>query len=323
MPYYTDNTSLIGPAKLISRTGIYDTDYSRINPQSTGSPAMAINFAIGTNVAFPGTENAYGTSPGTIIPAGINYVFANGYHYFTLQPGTYSVNIKGAEGSGQAHGRGANIDATLVVTAAVRFVALVGNYGLGNYGGGGMTAIALRNADNDGFATAIPVLVAGGGGGGYNNGQLQADAGGIADSPTTRRGQATDGDGLGNYDGGAAFSNVYAPRHYPAVFGTAGGPGAQHFVWGGLGGRVDNCGDVRGGFGGGGGSCPGGGGGYYGGKAGGDSPSGSAGGGGTSYRLDTPGVAYISNWLSAGYWGSSSQLIPNAGGFFSITPSVS
>jgi hypothetical protein len=320
MPYYTDNTSLIGPAKLISQTAIYDVDYARINPISTGSPAMAINFAIGTNVAFPGTQAAYGSSTGTIIPAGINYVFANGYHYFTLQPGTYAVNIKGAEGSGQNHGRGAVIDATLVVTEAARFVALVGNYGSGNYGGGGMTAIALRNAANDGYATAIPVLVAGGGGGGYSFSTPQADAGHIQDSPTIRRGAATDGGGLGNYDGGAAFLNVYAPLHYSNVTGTQGGVGAQHFVWGGLGGRTDMCGQGWGGFGGGAGTCPGGGGGYYGGKAGGDSPSGSPGGGGTSYRLATPGIAYISNWLNAGYNGASTILIPYAGGFFSITP---
>lgn len=329
MPYYTDNTNLIGPAKVSSRTGVHDTDYARLNPVGpAGSPAIAINFATNgtSNTAVPGSAAQYLASPGTNIPASVGYYFDLGYHYFNLLPGTYSVLIKGAEGSGTNHGLGAIINATLVVVSAARFVALVGNYGTGQYCAGGMTALALRNAGIDSYTTAIPILVAGGGGGGYNQNTLTSWGGTTANDPYTRKGLATDGPGgVGLYDGGAAFSNVYSPIRYNNVTGVLGDIGAQHFIWGGLGGRAVNCGSgVTGGFGGGGGSCPAGGGGFYGGKAGGENPSGSPGGGGTSYRLESGSIAYISTWSDGGgngvASGNYSNTNPGSGGFLSITP---
>ena len=338
MPYY-NNTNVIKSTKIATLTGVYDTDYARHNKVAApgGGALIAINFALSedntTNTALPGTQARYAASPGTIIPTTLNYAFNSGYHYFDLPAGTYSVLIKGAEGSGNNHGLGAIINATLVVVASTRFVALVGNYGTGQYSGGGMTAIALRNSGSfDVYTSAIPILVAGGGGGGYGSQAtvgLQAWGGSVDDDPTIRRGVATDGPGgLGVYDGGAAFSNVYSPIRYNNVTGVQGDVGAQHFVWGGLGGRATACETIfTGGFGGGGGACPGGGGGYYGGKAGGDSPSQSQGGGGTSYRLASGSVAYISSWSGGGGNGNTAATFSGyngtnkgSGGFFSITP---
>lgn len=330
MPYYTDNTGIIKATKVSTLTGVYDIDYARQNLIVVpAGPTIAINFATqGSNTSLPGLQATYASSPGSVIPATVNYVFDAGYHYFDLPAGTYTVVIKGAEGSGNYHGLGAVINATMVVTATTRFVALVGNYGTGSYGAGGMTAIALRNTGSlDVYTSAIPILVAGGGGGGYSLNTVLANAGQVDDDPTVRRGVSTDN----VYDGGAAFSNVYAPMRYINVAGTQGDVGAQHFVWGGLGGRGTPClngaSGGYGGFGGGGGNCPGGGGGYYGGKAGGDTPAGSPGGGGTSYRLSSGSVAYISAWSSGGYNGFTAASIPEynmsnrgSGGFFSITP---
>jgi len=333
MPYYTDNTGIIKSTKVSTLTGVYDIDYAKLNRAApVASSQIAINFATdGSSSSGPGTQAGYAASAGTVIPASANYVFISGYHYFDLLPGTYTVVIRGAEGSGNNHGLGAVINATMVVVLASRFVALVGNYGTGLYGGGGMTAIALRNAATDVYTSAIPILVAGGGGGGYDQTvTTQAWAGQTTDDPTIRRGIATDGPspGVGVYDGGAAFSNVYSPIRFSSVTGVQGDVGAQHFVWGGLGGRNSPCGVGHGGFGGGGGACPGGGGGYYGGKAGGDTPSQSPGGGGTSYRLESGGTAYISAWSSGGWQGTTAGSgttwtvggTTGLGGFFSITP---
>lgn len=334
MPYYTDNTGIIKSTKVSTLTGVYDIDYARLNSAVSGgggTSQIAINFATdGTSSSGPGTQAGYAASLGTVIPLSANYVFISGYHYFDLIPGTYTVVIRGAEGSGNNHGLGAVINATMVVVLASRFVALVGNYGTGLYGGGGMTAIALRNAATDVYTSAIPILVAGGGGGGYDQTvTYQAWAGQTTDDPTIRRGIATDNSNVGVYDGGGAFSNVYSPMRLTGVTGVQGDVGAQHFVWGGLGGRNTPCGVGHGGFGGGGGACPGGGGGYYGGKGGGDIPAQSPGGGGTSYRLESGGTAYISAWSSGGWQGTTAGsgttwTVGTAnigkGGFFSINP---
>ena len=333
MPYYTDNTGIIKSTKTSSLTGVYDIDYARQNKVTVAAgPLIAINFALSednsSNTALPGTQARYAASPGTIISTTISYSFNAGYHYFTLQPGTYAVVIKGAEGSGNHHGLGTIINATLVVTNTSRFVALVGNYGTGAFGGGGMTAIAVTNSASDIYTSATAILVAGGGGGGYSITTQLSWGGTTANDPIVRRGIATDNNNVGVYDSGAAFYNVYNPSRYGPVVGVQGDVGAQHFVWGGLGGRATSCGtSSTGGFGGGGGSCPGGGGGYYGGKGGGDTPAGSPGGGGTSYRLATPSTSYISSWSDGGGNGNTgpqvdqySYVIPGIGGFFSITP---
>lgn len=260
--------------------------------------------------AYPGSVSDYAST--AVIPTAAAYSFNSGFHYFNIGPGTYSVNIRGAEGSGSEHGYGAIILATLVVTATTRLVAIVGNPGTGSYSGGGMTALAIRSDSSDTYTGATPLLVAGGGGGGYSSRNSEADAGGTSWTPTTRRGTSTT-----EYDAGASFPNIGDVSIYSNSFSGQGGAGAQHWVWGALGGRTTPCGSDQGGFGGGGGSCPAGGGGYYGGKAGG---SGYGGGGGTSYRLSTVGTCYISTWSDVGTNGSSRGSNPGtAGGSFTIT----
>lgn len=274
--------------------------------------------------AYPGTQQQYESVSGTVIPLASNYAFNSGYHYFDIGTGTYSVSIQGAEGSGAQHGFGAIISATMVVSQPTRLVAIVGNPGAGNYTGGGMSAIALRNTGSDIYTSAVPVLVAGGGAGGYIYFHSELDAGGVNWTSTTRRGQSTDrGDGRGGvYDGGAAFNDVYTPEIYANTEGGQGSVAAQHWVWGSRGGIQPACGtDVsrQGGFGGGGGSCPAGGGGYYGGKAGGNNPTHYGGGGGTSYRA-TSGTVYISAWSDAGVNGNDRSSNPGtARGQISIT----
>lgn len=284
---------------------------------------LILNWTAGASGrAYPGTQSQYATSGDTVIPVASNYTFSSGYHYFDISPGTYSVNIQGAEGSGSQHGYGAIITATMVVAQTTRLVAIVGNPGNGSYSGGGMSAIAIRNASSDTYTSAIPLLVAGAGSGGYSSSHSEMDAGGVSWSPTTRRGTSTDrGDGRGGtYDGGAAFNNVYTPELYSSTQGGQGSQAAQHWVWGSRGGIATPCGNEQGGFGGGGGSCPAGGGGYYGGKAGGNSPDARGGGGGTSYRLSSGSFAYISSWSDAGLNGSSRTAQPGtAGGRISIT----
>ena len=271
--------------------------------------------------AYPGTQAEYAALAS--IPAGTNYSFDSGYHYFDMTPGSYSVRIKGAEGSGTQHGFGADISGTITVSQTTRMVALIGNAGSGTYSGGGGTFLAITTGNT--YTTATALLVAGGGGGGYSSFHDQLDGGDTSWTPTTRRGNSTDrGDGRGGgYDGGAAFSAVYNPEIYPSTEGGQGSTAAQHFVWGGRGGTATSCGSGpsnQGGFGGGGGSCPAGGGGYYGGKAGGNSPAGYGGGGGTSYRLSSGAIAFIPSWTYIGTNGTSrtatSSLVP---GSLSIT----
>ena len=268
--------------------------------------------------AYPGTQAEY--APLASIPSGTDYSFDSGYHYFNMVAGTYSVRIKGAEGSGGQHGYGADISANIEVSQTTRMVALIGNAGSGPYGGGGGTFIAITTGNT--YTTATALLVAGGGGGGYNSFHDQLDGGDTSWTPTTRRGNSTDrGDGRGGtYDGGAAFSAVYNTETYPSTEGGQGSVAAQHFVWGGRGGIQTACGAGQGGFGGGGGSCPAGGGGYYGGKAGGNSPTAYGGGGGTSYRLSSGAIAFISSWTYIGTNGTSRTATSSlASGSLSIT----
>ena len=283
--------------------------------------SLDLNWVAGSSGrAYPGSQAQYAAI--STIPGTANYAFNSGYHYFDISAGTYTVNIKGAEGSGTQHGYGADITATMVVTAATRLVAIVGNPGNGSYSGGGMSAIALRNAGSDIYTSATAVLVAGGGAGGYSSSHSQLDAGGVGWNPTTRRTYNTDrGDGRGGtYDGGASFNNNYNPEIYASSQGGQGSEAAQHWVWGSRGGIATPCGGgQQGGFGGGGGSCPAGGGGYYGGTAGGNSPAATGGGGGTSYRL-TSGTVSISAWSDNGTNGSSRTANPGtAGGRITIT----
>lgn len=262
--------------------------------------------------AYPGTQAQYAAL--ATIPATANYSFADGYHYFDLTPGTYNVRIKGAEGSGTQHGYGADISATISVLQSTRMVALIGNAGAGDYSGGGGTFLAITTGNT--FASATALLVAGGGGGGYSSFYSYLDAGNTSWTSTTRRGPVTSA----QYDGGAAFSNVYSPETTSGTPGTQGSISAQHFVWGGLGGRTTTCGSgvtQQGGFGGGGGSCPAGGGGFYGGKPGADSGS-TGGGGGTSYRLTTGSIAVVTAWSDNGTNGSTRTAKPGTA-FGSLT----
>lgn len=259
-------------------------------------------------------------SGGLSYPASINYAFSGGYHYFTLPAGTYNVIIRGAEGSGTQHGYGANITATMVVTAATRMVALVGTAGAGNYSGGGGTYLAATLGTDD-QTTSTAVLVAGGGGSGYVSLGSQADGGNTAWNSTTQRTHNTDCPAYngGVYDGGASFGNFFNPAVYNC---TTSASRARNFVEGGTGGQVTACGSgssQEGGFGGGGGSCPAGGGGYYGGAPGGNSPQNTGGGGGTSYRL-TSGTVSISTWADGSLNGSTRSANPGtAHGFLQIT----
>jgi hypothetical protein len=281
------------------------SNWPSMAPPALWTGSLILNGVAGSSGrAYPGTQAEYaGTAT---IPATSNYAFSSGYHFFDISAGTYSVSIKGAEGSGTQHGYGADISATLIVVQQTRMVALIGNAANGNYSGGGGTFLAITSGNV--YTTATALLVAGGGGGGYTATHNEIDAGGTSWTPTTRRGLSTDrGDGRGGtYDGGAAFSNVYNPEIYASTEGGQGSTAAQHFVWGGRGGITTACsGSQQGGFGGGGGSCPAGGGGYYGGKAGGNSPGQYGGGGGTSYRLSSGSTAYISAWSDVGTNGSS------------------
>lgn len=309
-----------------SASGIWTVDeamqYTKANswPRASGGfipwGPMTLNAATdGNGVAYPGTQAQYAAV--STIPTGINYVFSSGYHYFDISAGTYSIDIRGAEGSGTNHGRGAKILATLVVLSATRLVAVVGNAGSGSYGGGGGTFLAMRNAASDVYTSATALLVAGGGGGGYSATNTSADAGITTDSSTTRRGTTTDR----AYDGGAGFLASYNPEIYPSTTGGQGSAAAQHFVWGCRGGIETACGGINGnsgGFGGGGGTCPAGGGGYVGGYAGGNSPSAQGGGGGTSYRLASGATAYISAWSDNGYNGTINGTTGLLNGYLSI-----
>lgn len=263
--------------------------------------------------ADPLANTSLYTAAGSVLPAGATY--SNGYIYFDIYPGTYTVVMKGAEGSGTQHGYGATINATMVSTVTARMIALIGYAGAGSYGGGGMSALAL-SAGGDTYSGATAILVAGGGGGGYSTLQAQADGGDTSWSSTTRRGTNTDCSPYGGiYDAGAPFVNgAHIVTQYNC---TTGSEAARAFTNGALGGKTTACSDP-GGFGGGGGGCPGGGGGYYGGLAGGNSPTQSGGGGGTSYRLTSGGV-YISAWSDGSLNGSSRTANPGtAHGYISI-----
>ena len=306
-----------------SASGIWDLNDQQQNtsawpimvvPKLWNSFALRWTTQVGL-VAGPGTQAQYAAAAGAVIPSTAGYVFNSGYHYFDITEGNYTVSIRGAEGSGTQHGYGAIITASMTVVTTTRMVAIVGNPGSGLYSGGGMSALALRNAASDIYTSAIPILVAGGGGGGYSTLNSEADAGGTNWTSITRRGIG------GIYDGGASFFNNYNPELYNNTTGGQGSNAAQHWVWGSRGGIATACGGgtSQGGFGGGGGSCPAGGGGYYGGRAGGEGPS-RGGGGGTSYRLASGAVAFISAWSDAGTNGSTRTANPGtAGGELTIT----
>lgn len=284
----------------------------------TGLTLTLNSTSVGTSARHlpPSSVSTY-TSDGSILPTGT--IYSSGYFYFTLPAGTYSVVMKGAEGSGNGHGYGATLNAVLVCTASTRMVAIIGQAGSGQYSGGGMSALAMTAGGADTYAGATPVLVAGGGGGGYGGIGPQSDAGDTSWSPTTRRnnntGCSTYGGGV--YDAGAPFiNNAHDVSNYNC---TVGGAAAVAFTAGATGGTQAACGsNVPGGFGGGGGGCPAGGGGYYGGLAGGDTPSATGGGGGTSYRA-TSGTVYVSAWVDGALNGSSRTSNPGtAFGYLSI-----
>lgn len=262
----------------------------------------------------PASVSTY-TSLGSVLPA--DAVYSAGYFYFDIDPGTYTVQIKGAEGSGTNHGFGVTINATMVSSVTARMIALIGQAGAGSYSGGGMSALAL-SAGGDTYAGATPILIAGAGGGGYTYLPSEGDGGNTSWTPTTRRGTSTGCAtyGGGTYDAGAPFNPAF---HTVSAYScTINSNAAQAFLDGARGGITTTCGGGQGGFGGGGGSCPGGGGGYYGGFAGGDAPTQTGGGGGTSYRLTSGGV-YISTWSDGPLNGSSRGANPGtAYGYISI-----
>lgn len=253
------------------------------------------------------------------MPPEANWVYSNGYHYFDILEGSYSVAIGGAEGSGNSHGYGAMISATLIVEQPARLVALAGLPGSGSYSGGGMSAVAICNS-GDNYTNVDALIVAGGGGGGYTALLGSQDAGQTTWPATSQRGSFSDCSGLdGVYDGGASFyTGVHPIRAYNCL--TNQSQRAYCFVEGGRGGTSTGCGPVPGGFGGGGGSCPAGAGGYYGGAAGGNSPNQSGGGGGTSYRRSS-GPVRISSWSDVGLNGSGRTTSPGtATSYVIITP---
>lgn len=287
-------------------------------PPFTGLTLILGSSSVGTGSRHlpPASVSTY-TSNGSILPTGT--IYSSGYFYFTLPAGTYSVVMKGAEGSGTGHGYGATLNATLVCTASTRMVAIIGQAGSGSYSAGGMSALAITAGGADTYAGATPVLVAGGGGGGYGSLGDQSDAGGTSWPSTTRRNNnptecATYGGGV--YDAGAPFT---AGAHEVSTYScTVNSEAAVAFTAGATGGTQDACGGDKGGFGGGGGSCPGGGGGFYGGFAGGNSPSSTGGGGGTSYRA-TSGTVYVSAWSDGALNGSSRNASPGtAFGYLSV-----
>lgn len=262
----------------------------------------------------PASVSTY-TSLGSVLPA--DAVYSAGYFYFDIYPGTYTVQIKGAEGSGTQHGYGTTINATMVSSVTARMIALLGQAGSGAYSGGGASALALSAGGNT-YAGATPILIAGAGGGGYSSLQAQGDGGDTSWSPTTRRGTNTGCAtyGGGQYDAGAPFDPAF---HSVSIYScTINSNAPQAFLSGARGGIGVSCqSGAQGGFGGGGGACPAGGGGYYGGFAGGDGP-GTGGGGGTSYRLTSGGV-YISAWSDGTLNGSSRSANPGtAHGYISI-----
>ena len=272
--------------------------------------------AVASRNSPPASVSTY-TTDGSVLPTGT--VYSGGYFYFTLPAGTFTVVMKGAEGSGPNHGYGATINATVVCTTSTRMVAIIGQAGSGVYSAGGMSALAITAGGADTYAGATPVLVAGGGGGGYTFLGSESDAGGTSWTPTTRRTNNTECPtyGGGVYDAGAPFtSGAYTVSRNSC---TVGAGVAVAFTAGATGGSVTDCsGTEKGGFGGGGGSCPGGGGGYYGGTAGGNSPQQYGGGGGTSYRA-TSGTVYVSAWSDGALNGSSRNANPGtAFGYLSV-----
>ena len=263
----------------------------------------------------PASISTY-TSDGSVLPADATY--SSGYVYFNIYPGTYTVQIKGAEGSGANHGFGATLNATMVSSVTARMIALIGQAGSGSYSAGGMSALAL-SAGGDTYAGSTPILIAGAGGGGYSALLGEGDGGNTSWPSTTRRGTSAGCAtyGGGPYDAGAPFNPAF---HTVSVYPcTTASWSPQAFLNGARGGMGTNCGSGQeGGFGGGGGSCPAGGGGYYGGLAGGDAPAASGGGGGTSYRLTSGGV-YISTWSDGSLNGSSRSANPGtAHGYISV-----
>jgi hypothetical protein len=227
----------------------------------------------------------------------ISLTRANGFRYFTMTAGSYTVTISGANGSGNNHYRGRVLSGTLTLTSTTNLMAVVGHNGVGSYSGGGMTGLAIGTN----FATATPIFVAGGGAGGYSTSHSVGDGRPDNTYQTYNNG--------GFYDPGAGwFSN--------AGSGNASTP-ARSITNGGFG-SIGGCGDGAG-FGGGGGGCPGGGGGYQGGQAGGNSPAQTGGTGGTSYWTSP-----MSNINNVGLRGSDtsssfSSTVTAESGYMTIT----
>jgi len=236
----------------------------------------------------------------TLSAASINMTRSNGFRYFTLPAGTYTVTVAGASGSSPEHGYGIIRRGTMVLGSSTNMMALVGHNGQSSYGGGGMSGLAIGTNN----ASATPIFVAGGGGGGYGgtnparDGQEGTSGGG--------------GAGSQNYDSGAGwFSN--ASRSY-----SNGEPRARSVTNGANGGNQNACGGSGGGFGGGGGNCPAGGGGYTEGGAGGDGGPFGGGGGGGSYHTSP-----VSSVTTIGYRGTNrsstwSSLLTSESGYITI-----
>lgn len=263
--------------------------YRRYGP--TSSPSLInVRFnanSSSTNYSAPSNAQLQAAETYTLGNATtIGLTYGNGFRYFSLNAGSYTVTISGANGSGTQHGYGIILTGTLTLPSTTNLVALVGHNGTGSYSGGGMSALAIGTS----YTTATALFVAGGGGGGYSSFNTNLDAKAASTAvPATCTDFA--------YDSGAGFT-ANGARSY------SGSGLAQSFRNGGQGGVSTSCGSVYGGFGGGGGSCPAGGGGYVGGYAGGNSPSAVGGSGGSSYWDTT----YISGVTTVGWRGSNRTL---------------
>ncbi|MCK9480702.1 MAG: PKD domain-containing protein [Bacteroidia bacterium] len=215
----------------------------------------------------------------------------NGFQYWTVPAsGIYQFKLAGARGGGgNNYGRGAIIQANIMLIGGQKLKILVGQMGgyyspSGSGSGGGGSFVAT---DLD-----VPIIVAGGGGGQETSGSGLGNANG---QTTTKGGNAMCSGGTNGNGGNGCTS--------PAGVGGGGGflTNGTNGTWGGggvgfkngaTGGTSAWFADCIGGFGCGGGTHGntgggGGGGGYSGGAGGSQTQSISSGGGGGSYILAT------------------------------------